>query len=338
MFRRRFLLLYTQGMRTVVGVLRGGPSGEYEVSLKSGASVLEHLDRDKYEPRDIFISRDGEWHVHGVAMDPEKALKGVDVAFNAMHGEYGEDGRVQRQLDALGVPYTGSNAFSSSIAFNKQHTKEAVQKLGVKVAHGLVLEPAKEGEIDALARRLFRSFPHPAIIKPVSSGSSVGTHVAHNYHALEHALARAAAVSPRILIEEFIPGREATVGVVDDFRNERTYALMPVEIVPPPHQPFFNYEAKYSGETTERVPGNFTDKEKGELEQIAKTVHEGLNLSHYSRSDFIISKRGIYFLEVNTLPGLTSESLLPKALKAVGSSLSAFLDHVISLARAPRKA
>lgn len=327
-----------QRMRKVVGVLRGGPSREYEVSLKSGASVLEALDRERFEPRDIFISRDGEWHVHGVAMEPEKALKGVDVAFNALHGEYGEDGRVQRQLDSLGVPYTGSDAFASAIAFNKQHTKEAVQKLGVKVPHGLILEPPKEGEIQALAQKLFRSFPHPAIVKPVSGGSSVGTHIAHTYHGLEHALVQASAVAPKILVEEYIAGREATVGVVDNFRNERAYALMPVEIVPPAHHPFFTYEAKYGGETTERVPGHFTDEQKKELERIAKAVHEGLNLSHYSRSDFIVSKRGIYFLEVNTLPGLTGESLLPKALKAIGSSLTAFLDHVINLAHAGRKA
>lgn len=319
-------------MRTVVGVLRGGPSSEYEVSLKTGASVLEHLDKNKYEPRDLFISRGGEWHAHGVAVEPEKALKGIDVVFNAMHGEFGEDGRVQRQLDLLGVPYTGSNAFASAVAFNKAHTKDAVQKLGVKVAHGMVIENGQD-DIEALAHKLFRSFPHPAIVKPVAGGSSVGTQVAHSFLGLEDALQIAFAVSPKVLIEEYIKGREATVGVVDNFRNEQTYALMPVEIIPPSHQPFFNYEAKYSGETTERVPGNFTDAEKAELERIAKAVHEGLNLSHYSRSDFILSKRGIYFLEVNTLPGLTSESLLPKALNAVGSNLTHFIDHVLTLAR-----
>jgi D-alanine-D-alanine ligase len=325
-------------MRTVVGVLRGGPSREYEVSLKSGASVLEALDKEKYEPRDIFISKSGEWHSHGRAQSPEKALAGVDVAFNAMHGEYGEDGRVQRELDMLGVPYTGSGSLASAIAYNKQHTKDVLRRHGVKVPHGLVLEPAKEGEIDALARRLFRTFPHPAIVKPVAGGSSHGAYMADSYHALEQALEQAAAVSPQILIEEFIPGREATVGVLDHFRGERAYALMPVEIIPPPHKPFFTHDVKYTGETTERVPGNFTDKEKNELEAIAKKVHESLELSHYSRSDFILSKRGIYFLEVNTLPGLTEESLLPKALKAVGSSLSAFLDHVLSLARGGKRA
>jgi D-alanine-D-alanine ligase len=300
-------------MRKVVGVLRGGPSREYEVSLKTGASVLEALDRDKYEPRDIFIDRSGAWHVHGVAMEPERALKGVDVAFNALHGEYGEDGRVQRQLDSLGVPYTGSGAFASSIAFNKQHTKEAVQKLGVKVPHGIILEPPQDGEIQALAHKIFRSFPHPAIVKPVSGGSSVGTHVAHTYHGLEHALAQAAAHGPKILVEEYIAGRDASVGVMNDFRSEPTYALIP-------------------------SPAILSHEEKDALVAIAKKVHDGLGLSHYSESDFVVSKRGIFFLEVNSLPKLHAGSKLAGALHSVGTSLSQFLDHVISMAHGRKRA
>ena len=325
-------------MRKVVGVLRGGPSREYEVSLKTGASVLEALDRERYEPRDIFVDRTGAWHVHGVAMEPERALKGIDVAFNAMHGEYGEDGRVQRQLDSLGVPYTGSGSFASAIAYNKQHTKEAVKKLGVKVPHGLVLEPAREGEIDELARRLFRTFPHPAIVKPVSGGSSVGTHVAHTYHGLEHALAQAAAHSPKILIEEYIPGREATVGVLDDFRGEQTYALMPTEIVLPAGADHYSEDIKKGSTARYVTPSNFTPEIKDALQQVAKSVHEGLGLSHYSRSDFIVSKRGIYFLEVETSVDLDQDSEMFHGLKAIGTSLSQFLHHVISLAHGGRKA
>ena len=318
-------------MRTVVAVLRGGPSTEYDVSLKTGASVLESLNREKYDPRDIFISRSGEWHLHGVPATPERALRGVDIAFNAMHGEYGEDGQVQRLLERLGVPYTGSGPFASSVAFHKQRTKEAVERVGVKVAHGVAVESA--GDIEALAHRLFRTLPHPAIVKPVVGGSSVGTTIAHNFTELQFALEQAFAVAPTALVEEFIRGREATVGVLNHFRNEPTYALMPVEIIPPPEHAFFSYDAKYGGKTEERVPGNFSRTEKDELQRLAKLVHGGLGLNHYSRSDFIVSKRGIYFLEVNTLPGLTKESLLPKALHAVGAKLSDFLDHVLQLAR-----
>lgn len=316
-------------MRTVVAVLRGGPSSEYDVSLKTGASVLEHLDRDKYEPRDIFIDKQGNWHLHGVAVPPERALHGVDVAFNAMHGHFGEDGQVQRVLERHGVPYTGSGPFASSLAFHKGQTRELAKRLGVKVAHGVVV-PA--GDPEALAHELFRTFPHPAIVKPATGGSSVGTTIAHNFHQLQHGLETAFQYAPEALVEEFIKGREATVGVLDDFRDHKTYALMPVEIIPPPDR-FFDYEVKYNGATQEICPGNFSHAEKRALEHAAKLVHEGLGLSHYSRSDFIVARRGVYFLEVNTLPGLTSESLLPKALRAAGASLSHFLDHVLQLAR-----
>ena len=294
-------------MRTVVAVLRGGPSFEYDTSLKTGAAVLDALDKEKYEPRDIFIDRNGQWHMHGIGVPPEKALFGTDVVFNALHGHYGEDGQVQRLLEQLGVPYTGSSAVASAVSFNKQQTKYLAQNLGVKVAHGVMVE--NTGDIEAVAHNIFRTFPHPAIVKPVTGGSSQGTTIAENFAQLERALAAAFDYAPQALVEEYIKGKEATVGVVNDFRNEKTYALLPT-----PHEVL-------------------SQKEKNGLIAIAKKIHDGLGLSHYSESDFIVSKRGIYFLEVNTLPNLSKESLFHKSLNAVGSSFSHFLDHVIGLAR-----
>ncbi len=325
-------------MRTVVGVLRGGPSSEYEVSLKSGATVLEHLDKELYDARDLFISRDGQWHLHGAPVTPEKALRGVDVAFNVIHGEYGEDGQLQRILDATAVPYTGSDAFASALAFNKQHTKDVVSKIGIKTAHSFLLDREATEDIEKAAFDLFRTFPHPAVVKPAIGGSSVGASVVHTFHDLEPAIHKAFAVSPKVLVEEFIRGKEATVGVIDHFRGERTYALLPVEIIPPQKHGFFSYDAKYSGETLERCPGNFTAQEKEELMTQARMAHEAMGLSHYSRSDFIVSKRGIYFLEINNASGvgMTSESLFPKAIAAIGSKLSDFLSHVVELARKGR--
>jgi len=169
----------------------------------------------------------------------------------------------------------------------------------------------------------------------VIGGSSVGMTIVEDFHTLMVGLEEAFKIAPQVLIEEFIRGREATVGVIDNFRNEKTYALMPVEIVPPAKHKFFNYDAKYSGETIERVPGHFTHEQKEELGRIAKAVHENLGLSHYSRSDFIVSRRGIYFLEVNNAAavGMTEESLMPKAIRAVGSKLSDFFEHVVNLAK-----
>jgi len=294
-------------MRTVVAVLRGGPSFEYDTSLKTGAAVLDALDKEKYEPRDIFIDRNGQWHMHGIGVAPEKALFGADIAFNALHGHYGEDGQVQRLLEQLGVPYTGSSAVASAVSFNKQQTKYLAQNLGVKVAHGIMVE--NTGDIETLAHTLFRTFPHPAIIKPVTGGFSQGTTIAENFNQLQYALAKAFDFAPQALVEEYIKGRDATVGVIQNFRNESAYALLPApnEIL--------------------------SQKEKNSLIAIAKKIHEGLGLSHYSESDFVVSKRGIYFLEVNTLPNLAKESLFHKSINAVGSSFSHFLDHVIGLAR-----
>lgn len=327
-------------MRTVVGVLRGGPSSEYEVSLKSGASILESIDREKYEPRDLFIDREGQWHLFGAPVNPERALRGVDVAFNVIHGEYGEDGRLHNVLDSLAVPYTGADAVASMLAFDKARTKQAVKKLGLKTPRAILvtIEDAQD-DIEKLAFDIFRSFPHPAIVKPAIGGSSVGITVVNNFHTLSWALGQAFAISPRVLVEEYIKGREATVGVIDNFRGEKTYVLMPIEIIPPTSRPFFDYDAKYSGETIERVPGNFTAGEKEELTQAARTAHEALGQTHYSRSDFIVSRRGIFFLETNNAAavGMTRESLFPKALHAIGAKLGDFVDHVVTLAQSEKR-
>ncbi|MDO8548362.1 MAG: ATP-grasp domain-containing protein [bacterium] len=322
-------------MRSVIGVLRGGPSSEYDISLKSGATVLEHLDKEKYEPRDLFISKDGQWHLHGAPVTPERALRGIDVAFNMIHGQYGEDGELQRILEAIGVSHTGPGAAAAALAFDKQATKDLVVGHGIKVAHGAVIDSGKITDLQKTAFNIFRSMPHPLIVKPVVGGSSVGISKVDNFNALEFALNRAFAISPRALVEEFIAGKEATVGVIDNFRNEKCYALMPVEIIPPPSAQFFDYDTKYSGQTIERVPGNFSKEEKSELMRLARTVHEALALPHYSRSDFIVSKRGIYFLEVNPASGIgfTKESVFPKALHAVGATISQFLDHIIALTK-----
>lgn len=320
--------------------MRGGPSSEYEVSLKSGASVLSALDANKYEPRDIFIDKAGQWHLHGAPQKPERALNGVDVAVNLVHGEYGEDGTLQRVLDTFHIPYTGADALTSALAFNKHRTNTEAHKLGLKVAHNALVDSTKVTDLHKTALNIFRAFPHPFFVKPVTGGSSIGMTKVDNFDALEFALSKAFAVASQALVEEYIPGREASVGVIDDFRNEKVYALMPVEIVPPPALPFFDYDAKYSGQTIERVPGHFSTAEKRTLMDAAKAVHSGLGLRHYSRSDFIVSPRGIYFLEVNPAAGIgfTEESLFPKALQAVGARTADFFDHIIQLAKKPTQA
>lgn len=315
--------------KIVVGVLRGGPSSEYEVSLKTGASVLAHLP-EKYVGHDIFISRDGTWHSQGIPKPLSKIVRKVDVVFNALHGSYGEDGKVQRLLEHFGVPYTGSGPLASAVGMNKMLTKEVYSAHGLKTPQHIFLR--KKDAHDAGLVEIFRTFPHPYVVKPSSAGSSVGVSIVRSFPDFKSAVAKALEHSSSVLIEELIKGREATCGVIENFRGEKTYALSPIEIIHPQKNQFFDYEAKYGGESREICPANFTLKVKEEIQNVATLAHNALHLRHYSRSDFIVSSKGIYILETNTLPGLTPQSLVPKALEAGGTKFPDFLDHLITLA------
>ncbi len=318
-----------------VGVLRGGPSNEYEVSLDSGASVLSALRKhfpDQYHARDIFIDRQGNWHVDGLVVDPASMHSKIDVAFNALHGSYGEDGKVQSLLESHGIPFTGSGSLGSAVGMNKILTKNICKDHGIRSAYWKeISSDSVRNDSIAAAQGIFTTFILPAVVKPNSSGSSVGVTIVRSFAELVPALENAAAHDDTILIEEFIPGIEATCGVVEGFRGHELYALPPVEIRP--HSGFFDYAAKYQGKSDEIVPASFSESVKRSLEDLSGKIHRALGLRHYSRSDFIIHpRRGIYMLEVNTLPGLTGESLVPKSLRAVGSDVHELVGHLIGLA------
>ena len=319
-------------IQTIVGVIRGGISGEYDVSLQTGGAVLRNLPK-RYKAIDIVIDKNGVWHRSGIAHAPEKALLHIDVVFNALHGYYGEDGKLQKFLYHLQIPYTGSGAVPSAMGMHKMMAKNVFTQQGMKTPYAMVLK--RNGPWSREAVKVYRSVPHPSVVKPISGGSSLGTRVVNDFHELLDALNHAFHYSESVIVEEYISGREATCGVLDHFRGEEHYALPPVEIIPPTGR-FFDYEVKYNGSTREICPSFFSEKEKAEIMRCAILAHKALGLRHYSRSDFIISSRGVHILEVNTLPGLTEESLLPKACTAVGCHFSDFLDHTIQLALSGR--
>lgn len=318
--------------RIKVAVLRGGPSPEYEVSLKTGNNILStlRLMEDKYEPVDIFISRDGEWHRGGLVHEPQHALRHIDIVWNGMHGTYGEDGQVQKLLDTLQIPYVGSGAAASALAMNKDLAKRVYNHHTLPTPNHEVLV---DGEVtDDQLIYIFRNYLHPVIVKPASSGSSLGVRMAHSFHELKEAIKHAFEHSPKVLVEEFIQGKEATCGVVEDMRGEKIYALLPVEIRKSDKH-LFDYGSKYSGETEELCPGNFSKAESKLIQELARRAHESLGLEHYSRSDFRVTPRGrVYILETNSLPGLTENSLFPKSLEATGIKNHEFADHCINLA------
>jgi len=312
-----------------VAVLRGGPSSEYDVSLKTGSAILENLP-EKYKSHDILIDKKGVWHREGMPRTPHKALQGIDVVINAMHGEFGEDGKVQQILDGLNIPYTGSKALASALAMNKMLSKKTFLEAGLLTPESLYVEVGDDLETDA--DEIFKNFSMPVVIKPNSTGSSVGVSIARDFDSLLAGLIEASKVSNKILIEEYIQGDEATCGVIEKFRDQDMYALLPIEIIPPAKSGFFSKEVKYNGETREICPGNFDQETTEALQEMSVAAHKALGLRHYSRSDFMISPKGIYILETNSLPGLTPQSLLPKSLVAVGATFPDFLDHLIGLA------
>ncbi|MGD0328237.1 MAG: D-alanine--D-alanine ligase [Minisyncoccia bacterium] len=317
-------------MQTIVGVLRGGPSREHEISLKSGAAILANLPEERFVARDIYINKDGAWHDRGKPISPERVLRQVDVVLIGLHGEYGEDGEVQKLLERFGVPYAGADSFGSYLAMHKLMAKMRAKEVGLLTPEFYYVENVANSE--DIAREIIRNFHQPVVVKPIGWGSSVGVSIVGGYASVLAAIEQLFTDgAPRVLVEEYIRGKEATAGVVERLRGEALYALPAIEIIPP-EDDFFSYDAKYSGGTREICPGNFSRVATEELRLAAKAMHRALGLRHYSRSDFIVAPKGVYYLETNTLPGLTTESLLPKSLVAVGVSFPDFLSHLVNLA------
>ncbi len=315
---------------TIVGVLRGGPSREHDVSLKTGNAILNNLPTDRFTARDIYIDKQGRWHDRGKEVAPERALRGVDAVMIGLHGEYGEDGEVQKLLERHGIPYTGSDPFASFLAMHKLLSKEKAREAGLKTPEYRYVEDGSD--IESAVREVVRTMSQPVVVKPVRWGSSVGVTIAGGYAPVYTAVTELlGSGAGGVLIEERILGREATAGVVEGLRDTPLYSLPAIEIIPPEGD-FFSYDSKYSGATREVVPAQFTKKISDELARSARLMHEALGLAHYSRSDFIVSPKGIYYLETNTLPGMTEESLLPKSLAAVGVAFADFLSHLVDLA------
>lgn len=315
--------------RTRISVVRGGPSSEYHVSLRTGDSVLKNLDQSKYHVNDVVLTRDGVWYINGVRANFAQVAEQTDVVFNAMHGEFGEDGKAQQLFQSFGVPHTGSDAISSAIGMHKGMAKERFKHAGIPVARGEVIP--RDAHMPGVAFHIARDFGLPVIVKPVTGGSSIATRVARDETQLVLALDEAAKHGD-VLVEEFLDGKEATCAVIDSGDGEH-FVLIPTEIRHGSDHGFFDHDSKYSGQTEEICPGNFTLADMSKIREYSSLAHKAIGARHYSRSDFIVTPSGVYILEINTLPGLTEQSLLPLALGASGVTMSEFLDHVIELAK-----
>ena len=308
-------------------VLSGGPSNEHEVSLASGKNVFLALNRKKYDSALYIISKRG---------NPDKSVLRAakrcapDLVFIALHGAYGEDGKVQKMLDKISIPYTGSGSLSSVLAMDKLKSAGLFRKHGLTVPRVLNLR----------AKLKF-----PFVVKPVDSGSSVGVSIVTNPRVLSAAIESARKVSRRIMAQEYIKGREVTCGILEN-SNGKPFALPPTEILPNKGS-FFDYRSKYiAGASREVTPARFSLKIIKAIQNNALIAHKSLGCRGVSRTDMIIQitndkllitnggrKRfKIYVLETNTIPGMTKTSLLPQGAKAAGISFPLLLDALIKAA------
>ena len=300
--------------RIKVAVLMGGTSAERDVSLSTGRQILNALDPDKYTVSSLDTA-------NVPALLTALSTDRPDVAVIALHGKGGEDGTVQGMLEVLGLRYTGSGVLASALAMDKAMSKRVLAGVGVRLPEDFVL---RRGQKMRPGEMLF-----PVIVKPNAQGSTIGMSIVRKEAEIAAATDLAFQYDDTVLIEQFITGTEITVPILG---NDTLEILPIVEIVP--NGGFYDYKAKYTaGETDEIVPARISDAVAQEARRIAKLCHQTLGCRGMSRTDMIVTdKDEIYTLEVNTIPGMTPTSLLPRSAAAANFSFPQLLDKLIALA------
>jgi len=279
-----------------VGVVMGGESSEREVSLMTGGEMIKHLNKEKYDVIIIDFPKD------------LNKIDNCDVALLALHGKGGEDGQIQGYLETKNIKYTGSGILASAVGMDKMIFRWVMERFKLPMGQ--------------LTNKI------PCVVKPVNGGSSIGVTIVQHQKDLSKAIKNAKKYSNEVLIEEYLEGIELSCGVIG---NNNIVVLPVVEIIP--KVGFYNFEAKYGDNKSEYIcPAKISKKLTEKVQELAKQVYVAVKARGYARIDFIISKNKPYILEINTLPGMTSHSLIPKEAAVIGMSYSQLLDKIIELA------
>ncbi len=320
-------MVVSNSKKLKVAVLMGGPSREHKVSIKSGENVAVHLDKNKYETKRILIDKNGDWQI-----SPAQLKKHADLAFIALHGAYGEDGFVQDILEREGIPYTGSGVMPSALGMNKFLSLRHFRDGGLNTPQTYLFAKSdwqidKDIILDSI--RYYVGFP--AVLKPNCDGSSFGVSIILNLDDATDALNGIFFTGKEAIAQPYVQGREMTCAVIDHGSQGSEFALLPTEIIPKKNN-FFDYNSKYETGGAEEItpPPNLTESFTKELRKTAISAHRLIGARSFSRTDMILDKNGnVFVLEINTIPGLTEQSLLPKAALASGLTFSKILDKII---------
>jgi len=312
-----------------IGILRGGISPEYHLSLKTGANVSRALADAGFEAIDMLLDKEGVLHIKGIPADLEEAQKSVDAVWNALHGEFGEDGQIQALLEQFEIPYTGSGSSTSALAFNKQSAKDRAKELGVHTPQSMLVMPSGDESVSEISQRIYNTMAPPWVLKPLAGGGSVRAYFAFTPLELSQFVDDSVAHGEPFLVEQYIQGREAAVGVVSDFRTKSEYVLPVVEIKSA-SRGVCSHDMRCGESDYAVYGGSFSSDERETLSGLARQLHKEFGVADYSQSEFIVDSRGkVWFIEMDTHPHLTKNSPFLVALEAVGSSLQEFVRSII---------
>lgn len=319
-----------------IAVVTGGDSGEAKISFQSAQQVLHHIDRKKFTPYKIII-QGGKWFYTDenkgeLPIDKndfsitvgQKKIK-FDCVFLIIHGTPGEDGKLQGYFDLLKIPYTASGLLTSAITFNKEICKRVLAPLGINMAKSIVVfKGEKINENDIL-----KSVGLPCFVKPNNGGSSIGTSKVEKKTELKTAIAKALKEDTQAIIESYISGTEITCGVANYKGKIRALAI--TEIVPPKTSKFFDLKVKYDGSTQEITPARISKEKYNECLRLSEKIYKALSCKGIIRIDYFLSKNKLFLLEVNTIPGMTKESLIPKQANHIGITFKDLLTNSIEM-------
>ncbi|NRA91268.1 MAG: D-alanine--D-alanine ligase [Psychroserpens sp.] len=319
-------------MKKNIAIIMGGYSSEYEISLQSGQVVFETLDRDKYNPFRIHIFKDKWVYVDDndqefpVDKNDFSVTKGdqkitFDCVFNAIHGSPGEDGYMQGYFELLGLPHTSCGMYQASLTFNKRDCLSTLKPYGIKTAESFYVNQGDPIDLDAIVNKVGL----PCFVKANKSGSSFGISKVYEKEAIPEALEVAFKEDDEVIIEAYLDGTEVSVGVIT---YKREVIVLPItEIVS--DNDFFDYKAKYLGESQEITPARISESDAEKVRVIAKKVYNVLKMEGFSRSEYIFKDGEPHLIEVNTVPGLTKASILPQQAAEAGISMADLFSNAI---------
>lgn len=298
-----------------VGVIRGGVSTEKEVSMNTGSEIIKNLNRDKYEVFDIVINSEREVFEKLENLD-------LDFVYIALHGMFGEDGRIQAILESLGIAYSGPGVMSSALCMDKELTKKIVETYGVRTAKGVAIRRGEGYNFQEIKKKLGNRI----IVKPNSGGSSIGVSFVETEEEFKKALELVYTMDKTALVEEVLPGTEISVPVI----NGKVFPTLKIEAVA---GEYFDYESKYADGGAREFVFEFPEEIQKEIDKFAYDSYYALKCEGFARVDFMVVGDKPYFMEVNTLPGMTAASLLPKSTASKGYSYVETLDLLIEASR-----